>query len=67
MLLCVLKEEINNAEASLPILARDNRIGLCAYDADMVREKIRQCRFVLEEELPIFRSGVRFHVWNQFP
>ena len=61
----ILRAEIANAERSLPILARDFRLR--TYDADMVREKLRQCRYVLEEELPIFSVTVRFHVWNDYP
>ena len=61
----ILRSEIANAERSLPILARDCRLH--AYDADMVKEKLRQCRYVLEQELPLFNVSVRFHVWNDFP
>ncbi len=61
----VLRAEIANAERSLPILERDFRVR--PYDADMVRAKIRQCRYVLEDELPIFDVTVRFHVWNDYP
>ncbi|HEY3416723.1 MAG TPA: hypothetical protein VGM23_07550, partial [Armatimonadota bacterium] len=61
----ILQTEIANAERSLPILARDVRIT--PYDADMVREKIRQCQYVLEDELPLFDVTVRFHIWNSFP
>ena len=61
----ILQAEIANAERSLPILARDFRIR--PYDAEMVLEKIRQCRYVLENELPLFDVTVRFHVWNSFP
>ena len=59
------RAEIANAERSLPILERDFRVR--PYDADMVRAKIRQCRYVLEDELPIFDVTVRFHVWNDYP
>ncbi len=58
----LLSKEIANAERSLPIVERDFRIR--PYDAEMVREKVRQCRYVLEEELPMFDINVRFHVWN---
>jgi hypothetical protein len=61
----ILRAEIANAERSLPILAREFRLQ--AYDAEMVQEKLRQCRYVLEEELPIFSTSVRFHVWNDYP
>jgi hypothetical protein len=66
-----LRAEIANAERALPILARDPRIGYghCygpVYDAAMVRDKLRQCRQVLEQELPSFSQGVRFHVWLDF-
>ncbi len=67
----LVRREIANAERSLPILARDNRIGYIhcygiAYDAEMVEDKLRQCRIVLNDELPFFDWTVRFHLWNDF-
>lgn len=64
--------EIENARKSLPILERDPRIpfNFCygnPYTASMVREKIKQCEFVMNEELRIFRQDVRFHIWQEFP
>lgn len=61
----LLKAEIANAERSLPVVERDFRIR--TYNTEMVREKILQCRYVLEEELPLFDTSVRFHVWNSLP
>lgn len=61
----VLRAEIANAERALPILAREFRVR--TYSVAMVEEKLRQCRFVLEQELPMFDVSVRFHVWNSFP
>jgi len=63
-LAALIRAEIANAERSLPILARDFRIA--TYDPEMVQEKIRQCRYVLEDELPIFDITTRFHIWNDF-
>jgi hypothetical protein len=60
----LLRAEIANAERSLPILSRDFRIA--TYDTDMVLEKLRQCHYVLEDELPIFDNTTRFHIWNDF-
>jgi len=67
----VLAAEIANAERSLPILARDPRpgFGYCygmAYDREMVEDKLRQCRYVRDVELPLFDKTVRFHLWNEF-
>lgn len=60
----LIHAEIANAERILPILARDFRIA--TYDTEMVQEKLRQCRYVLKDELPIFDVTTRFHVWNDF-
>ena len=67
----IVSTEIANAERSLPILSRDIRpgYGYCygmAYDIDMVRDKLRQCRSLIDQELPLFEKTVRFHVWNEF-
>jgi hypothetical protein len=64
--------EMINAARMLPILGRDPRIGYghCygpVYDAEMVRAKIEQCRYVRESELPRFSKVVRFHVWLDSP
>lgn len=72
VLAAILDEEIANAEAILPALEREPRIGYghCygpAYDAGMVRAKIRQCRFVKEKELPRVSQVIRFHVWLESP
>lgn len=53
----ILDAELANAEAMLPILERDPRIGYGThygrpFDAAMVREKISQCRYVRDIELP---------------
>lgn len=65
----VTDQEIANASRALPILARDPRIGFGytygeVYDTEMVREKIEQCRFVRENEIPRLRSFMRFHLWQ---
>lgn len=67
----ILREEISNAESALPILERQPSVGYghCyteVYDHSLVSDKIRQCRYVLEKELPRFSSVVRFHVWLDF-
>jgi hypothetical protein len=68
----ILDDEIGNAEAMLPIIAREPRIGYghCyghAYDEAMIRAKLIQCRRVKEIELPRFSQVVRFHVWLESP
>lgn len=68
----VAKTEVSNAERSLSLLENDPRIGFGytygeVYDADLVREKIRQCRYVLENELPRVESFIRFHIWQRYP
>jgi len=63
----ILNDEIENARSFLPTAERDFRIGYghCygqVYDADMIREKIEQCIFVRDIELPRLKSGIRFHI-----
>lgn len=67
----ILREEIANAESALPILKRQPSVGYghCyteAYDYDLVADKIRQCRYVLDKELPLVSAVVRFHLWLDF-
>ncbi len=64
----IATEEIANAERMLPILERDPRIGYghCygeVYDAEMVKAKIAQCRYVRDVELPRISDVIRFHIW----
>jgi len=68
----IASDEIANAERMLSILEADPRLGYgyCygpVYDAEMVRAKIVQCRFVRDVELPRFSQVVRFHVWLESP
>lgn len=68
----IIRAEIANARRILPILARDPRIGYghcygIVYDAGMVKEKLRQCEYVLDTELPRLSQGIRFHLWNEYP
>lgn len=68
----VVQREIDNARRALPLLEADPRIGYGftyneVYDADMVREKISQCEFVKDRELPRIASVIRFHVWTKYP
>lgn len=68
----IVQAEIGNAERSLPILARDLRIGYghcygIVYNAELVRDKLRQCRYLLEKEIPRLSAMIRFHLWNDFP
>lgn len=66
----IASDEIRNAEAILPALERDPRIGYghCygpVYDVSMVRAKIAQCQYVRDVELPRYASVIRFHIWLQ--
>ncbi len=68
----ILTREIELARRAVPILERDPSIGhgYCygiQYDAQMVREKIEQCRYVRDTELPGLASGARFHLHRVFP
>ena len=53
----IINAEIANSESILPVLERDPRIGFGnnfgqVYDMPMIREKIRQCKFVRDMEIP---------------
>jgi hypothetical protein len=68
----ILVAEIANAESALPLLENDPRLGFgycygIVYDAEMVREKIAQCRFVKDTELPMQAKDLRFHLYSIFP
>jgi len=65
----ILDREIANASRSLPILERDPRIGFGhsygeVYDLEMVKDKIRQCQSVRDEEIPRLKYFMRFHLWQ---
>lgn len=65
-------EEAANARRSLPLLENDPRIGFGytygeVYDADMVREKIAQCEYLMANELNRIESLLRFHIWQEYP
>ncbi|MCX7004464.1 MAG: thiamine pyrophosphate-dependent dehydrogenase E1 component subunit alpha [bacterium] len=34
---------------------------------EMVRDKLRQCNYVLQQEIPRISAVVRFHLWYDFP
>ncbi len=68
----VAQAEIENSRRILPILARDFRIGYghcygVVYDDEMVRDKLRQCEYVLNQEIPRLGAVIRFHLWHDFP
>ena len=72
LLKAILDDEITNAENILPILLSDVRCGYGhsygpAYNPTMVLDKIAQCKYVRDTELPRFSSVVRFHVWLDSP
>jgi len=61
--------EIANAKSILPVLDRDPRIGFGrnygqVYDTSMIREKIQQCIFVRDIEIPFLTR--RFLQYNYF-
>ncbi len=65
----VAEREIVNASRALSILERDFRIGFGfaygeVYDREMILEKLRQCRWVRDFEIPRVRSFIRFHLWQ---
>jgi len=67
----IIDDEIDNARNALPIIERDFRIGYGhsygqVYDAEMLREKIQQCEWVRDIELPAFKTGVLFHVYGEY-
>lgn len=55
-LLDIINAEIANAESMLPIIKRNPLIGYCfagrVIDAGMIKEKVRQCIFVRDLEIP---------------
>ncbi len=68
----IVRDEIANTRRILPILTRDPRIGYghcygIVYDIEMVQDKLRQCEYVLNQELPWLSRGMRFHLWNEYP
>lgn len=68
----ILNDEVSNAELMLGIVENDARIGYgyCygpVYDAEMIRQKLAQCRRVRDVELPRFSQFIRFHVWGESP
>jgi hypothetical protein len=68
----ILLDEIDNSKRALPILERDPCIGYgycygIVYDAIMVREKIDQCRFVVDKEIPELAKLLRFHLDQIYP
>ena len=70
-LTAILDDEIGNAEQALRLLDGDFRLGFGhsygqVYDAEMVREKIRQCRQVRDEELPDLKSCILFHTYIKY-
>jgi hypothetical protein len=56
-------EEIKNAESAIPLVESDSRLGWepsmeYMTDAEHIRWKIRQVKYVLESELAIYKKGV---------
>jgi len=67
----VLSEEIENARRAIPVLERDPRVGYGhaygqIYDVDMVENKLRQCRYVRDFELPELEALITFHVYCKY-
>lgn len=71
-LAAIIDREVANAQVALGLVRADPRLGFGhtygeAYDAEMIEQKIRQCEFLRQNELPRIRSVIRFHVWYRFP
>ena len=68
----ILTEEIANSERALPLIDRDPMLGYgycygIVYDARMVQEKIDQCRYVRDQEIPELAKLLRFHLDGVYP
>ena len=68
----IADEEIANAESLLPILKRDPRLGFNPtygpmFDAVMIAEKVRQCRYVRDIELPNLERHILTWVYCKSP
>ena len=68
----ILTEEIANSEHALPLINRDPMLGYgycygIVYDARMVQEKIDQCRYVRDQEIPELAKLLRFHLDGVYP
>ena len=68
----ILKEEISNSSKAIELLKNDPRIGYgysygIAYDIQMIEEKIEQCHYVINKEIPKLATGMRFHLYGTFP
>lgn len=71
-ILGIVDREVANAKVALALVRDDARLGFGhtygeVYDAEMIEDKIRQCEFLINSELPRIRSVIRFHVWYRFP
>ncbi len=69
MLMRIVDDEIQNAREGLALVEQDFRIGFgyCygqVYDEEMIREKISQCEYVRDSELPDMISNMLFHNYN---
>jgi len=66
----IARNELANAEEALKWIKENVWIGYgfiyrVTYDDSMIEEKIRQVRFLLEEELPRFEGIYRFHIFQK--
>ena len=62
-LVALAESEIANAEAAIPLVEADSRLGWepsmeYMTDAEHLRWKIRQVRLVLEHSIPEFRANI---------
>ncbi len=65
-LMDIAREEILNAEQTIPLVRRDSRLGwepsmeyMC--DESHLTWKIKQVRLVMEHELPMYLDALRFN------
>ncbi|MHC4873536.1 MAG: hypothetical protein ACYTFY_16955 [Planctomycetota bacterium] len=68
----ILLDEIANSLAAIELIKKDPRLGYgysygIVYDEQMIREKISQCKYVIDVEMPKLRSGLRFHMFGIYP
>ena len=68
----ILEEEISNSSGAIELLKNNPEIGYgysygIAYDMQMIEEKIKQCQYVINEEIPKLAAGMRFHLYGVFP
>jgi hypothetical protein len=67
----ILRDEIQNAELGLKLVARDRSLGYSAsygyaLDPDMIREKIAHSHRQIKEVIPNYFSQYAFHIFGSY-